>query len=128
MENTPLKETVLNILKQEGKPMSVPELLLFLKKKKLSPNKTSLYRLLKKLQRKQLVDEVLLDSNISFYEITTRHHHHFICKKCKKNQCIEENKSLEKAVHELEHKLEHKGLQIQSHQLSFSGLCKNCIS
>ena len=124
MRNTPLKKAVLNILKQQGKPVSVPELLLFLKKENLSPNKTSLYRLFEKLKEEEMIEETLLDSRVAFYEWKSNdHHHHFVCEKCKTTHCVED-KPLEEATRQLEQKLKTKGLSVQSHQFSFSGLCK----
>ncbi|MCF7917531.1 transcriptional repressor [Candidatus Gracilibacteria bacterium] len=128
MRNTPLSATVIKVLKSQHKPISVPDILSLLKTRGLTPNKTSLYRLLDRMKEGDFVEEVLLDSNLSFYELKgAQHHHHFVCDKCKKFHCVAD-KSLEKVVHQLEQKLEHQGLQVQSHQFSFSGLCKNCTS
>ncbi|MCK5460582.1 transcriptional repressor [Candidatus Gracilibacteria bacterium] len=128
MKNTPLKTTVIDILSSQRKPVSVPILMKLLSSKKYTPNKTTLYRLLGKMKKESLVEEILLDSNLSFYELKSHnHHHHFMCEKCKAIHCVID-KPLEKIVNQLEHKLKNKGLQIQSHQFSFSGYCKNCIS
>jgi Fe2+ or Zn2+ uptake regulation protein len=128
MRNTPLQESVLSILKQQGNPISVPELQVLLEDKNLSPNKTSIYRLLEKLKKEEAIEEILLDSRVAFYEWKAdHHHHHFVCEKCKTIHCVEDSK-LEQAVHQLEHKLEKQGLRVQSHQFSVSGVCPRCIS
>lgn len=127
MPNTSIKQALLHILQQEQKPFSVPDLLSFLAQEGITPNKTTLYRALEKMKSENVVNEVLLDSKCAFYELNTHHHHHFVCEKCKSIQCVKDP-SLESTVHALEKKLEQNGLNIQSHQFSFSGLCKQCAS
>ena len=127
MRETPLKTAVLEILKTEQKPVSIPALILLLAKKDLKPNKTTLYRLFQKLVSLGKVEEVLLDSGIAFYELKLHHHHHFTCRNCNDIQCISDPE-LERTVHHLESQFQAKGFQIETHQFSLSGICQNCLS
>ncbi len=125
MRKTILSSTVLKIIRDYQHPISVPKLQILLDKQKLTPNKTSLYRLLEKLKNKQLIEEVLINSQTTFYKITNNHHHHFVCENCQQIQCISDE-DLEKSIHFFAEKLGKKGLKILSHQFSLFGRCTNC--
>lgn len=125
MKKTPLVNAVLNLLKKNPKPLSVPEILEKLATENLNPNKTTLYRMLEKLSNERKIEQLLIDPKITYYELTTHHHHHFTCQQCESIQCLEDNE-IEKNIHQLEAELQKKGLLVRSHQFSLSGLCKNC--
>lgn len=125
MRKTPLFTAVLKILETESIPVSVPELQALLLTQKFTPNKTSLYRLLERLQTENLIETVLLDNKTAFYEIKSEHHHHFVCNECEAIECLADA-SLENKIHALEHTLEAQGLKITDHQFSFSGQCAQC--
>ncbi len=128
MKKTPLLESVLSLLKQQKKPISVPEIQEKLAEKSLTPNKTTLYRMLERLESEQEVEPILLDSKITYYELkTSHHHHHFCCEICKKILCISDSE-LEKQVHLLEEKLLSQGFLVNEHHFSFSGKCPRCVS
>ncbi len=125
MRNTPLLETVLKIFTDQHRPISVPELQALLKEQNLEPNKTTLYRLLERLESNGKIDTVLLDSRTTYYEKADHHHHHFVCENCDEIQCISDQ-DLEEKIHQLEDQLKASGLKIKQHQFSFSGCCKSC--
>ena len=126
MRNTPLKLQVLDVLKKANRPLSVPNILEILAANNLDAHKTTLYRLLSKLRAQDLVQEVLLDSNISYYEINDKqHHHHFSCVVCKETNCVEDYE-LENRIHKLEQALLQKGMEVDEHQFSFTGRCRVC--
>ncbi len=104
----------------------MPDLLEELDKQNLQPNKTTLYRLLERLVAEGAVEEVLLDSKITFYELKDWHqHYHFTCTECQKIICLE-NQALEKKINDLEKELASQGLEIKEYQFSLKGKCKNC--
>ncbi len=125
MRKTPLLKAVKELFLLEKKPISVPEIQNILAKKKLFPNKTSLYRLLKKLKETNFIEEVMLNNKTIFYEIKTHHHHHFTCLNCGKIECIKDN-NLEEEVLELEKKLFQKGFSIKDHNFFITGKCLQC--
>ena len=126
MRQTPLLKTVLKLLKEAHKPLSVPELQHLLEGQNLTPNKTTLYRMLDKLGEDGVVEALLLDPKVTYYELKTHHHHHFKCNNCDAIKCISDPE-LESQIHALEHKLETKGLTIKDHHFSLSGTCNTCI-
>ncbi|NCP67324.1 transcriptional repressor [bacterium] len=125
MRQTPLYKSVLKHLKAKAIPISVPDLTLALEAQSIQPNKTTLYRLLERLENEGLVETVLLDNKTAFYEIKKNHHHHFVCEDCSTIECLEDN-ALEQKIHALEHDLSSQGLKIKTHQFSFTGLCAAC--
>ena len=125
MRQTPLQNTVTQIFKETPKPFSVPEIQAQLATLGLTPNKTSLYRLLDKLKQSGLIEEVLLDPKTTYYEIKTDHHHHFVCHDCNTIECIKDP-ALEDQIHQFEDRLSSHGLKVQQHQFSFSGSCNRC--
>lgn len=125
MRETPLLKAVIKIFKAKHQPLSVPELQEQLKIQDLTPNKTTLYRLLERLQAAGTIESVLLDHGVAHYELKTHHHHHFTCTDCQHVKCLVDPE-LEAQIHQLENQLEAKGLQVQSHQFSLSGQCAQC--
>jgi len=126
MRNTPLLKSVLMLLKESKKPVSVPDLQHLLEDKDLKPNKTTLYRMLEKLVEEGSVEVLLLDPKVTHYELKTHHHHHFRCDSCDEIKCISDPE-LESQIHALEHKLETKGMTIKDHHFSLSGTCTTCV-
>jgi Fe2+ or Zn2+ uptake regulation protein len=127
MRETPLRQSILEIIKNEQQPVSIPKLIPLLEKQNLKPNKTTLYRLFQKLVSSGAVEEVLLDSGTAFYEISSHHHHHFICQNCENIECLSDE-TLEQSIHVLEKTLQKNGLKLNAHHFSFSGFCKNCTT
>lgn len=125
MKKTPLLESVLQLLSEAQKPLSVPSIQAQLADKNLSPNKTTLYRMLEKLNQSDQVEVLLLDPKVTYYELKTHHHHHFCCESCDSIECVTDPE-LESQIHKLEHQLEQSGLKINHHQFSFSGCCQHC--
>jgi len=126
MRQTPLLKTVLSLLEQAQKPLSVPDLQQLLSNKHLEPNKTTLYRMLDKLVDDGTVEALLLDPKITHYEFKTHHHHHFRCQSCDGIECIDDP-DLETKIHQLEQKLQHKGFAVAEHRFSLTGKCKACL-
>lgn len=127
MRNTSLQKAILNILETQSRPLTIPEILEYLGDQKLHPNKTSVYRHMEKFAQGKKVATMILDSDVTHYEIQKHHHHHFVCQKCKKVEPIAD-KDLEKNIHDIESALEKKGLKVSDHQFSLLGLCQSCTS
>jgi len=125
MRQTPLLQAVTALLKSENRPVSVPEIQTLLSDQGVTPNKTSLYRLLEKLTAEGQVQNVLLDHKTAYYEWQRHHHHHFTCNTCETVKCLEDPE-LEEKINALEGALQSKGLKIQAHHFSLTGQCAQC--
>ena len=125
MRQTHTVKKVLEIMEAAHKPISVPELQTKLSDLGFTPNKTTLYRMLEKLETEDVVQSLLLDPKVIYYEFKTHHHHHFRCDSCDEIQCITDP-DLESKIHALEDKLASKGLTINDHHFSLSGKCTAC--
>lgn len=115
----------MQILSEVQRPISVPRIRELLAHKKITPNKTTLYRMLEKLSQSGQVEALLLDPKVTYYELKKHHHHHFRCQSCDSIECVTDPE-LETHIHTLEKKLEAKGLKVKDHHFSLSGRCSTC--
>lgn len=109
--------TVLDILKKSKKPVDAAVLV-----NKLGVNKTTVYRQIEKFVKEGLILEVEFGDGKKRYELgSLDHHHHLICKKCKKIEdiALDEDIVLKEVVKKTNFKVE-------SHSLEFFGLCIDC--
>ena len=117
---------VLETINQSSGPITAPKILEKLKQKNIFPNKTTIYRQIDTLLKKNLINEVNLSPHISYYEPSNlKHHHHLVCKNCGQvNEilCTE----LESPVKKFEQKMEKHGFLVKEHNLEFYGLCQHC--
>lgn len=121
---TKIRKILLEILLEQEKPFSIPELLTVFKKKNISVNKTTLYREVDFFKKKGFLHEIRFNDRMARYESTfSKHHHHFICIKCENIEDVELQQDLEKEEKLLEKK---RRLKILRHSLEFFGLCKRC--
>ncbi len=123
--NTPIRTALLEILSKIKKPLTTQELLLILAKKEIKANKTTIYRQLESLKENNMVNEVHFNDRNTRYELNSKdtHHHHLICKKCKK---IEDITLLEDLQYQEKMILKKSKFKVTQHFLEFFGLCKNC--
>jgi Fe2+ or Zn2+ uptake regulation protein len=120
-----VRNFILNLLNKSKKPLSVFDLQKQFKKKKLSANKTTLYRELNSLKKEGIILEVQLKNNKRWYEPAQRHHHHHIvCLKCDKVEDFvgcDSKKLINEALKQAPDFAE-----ITNHNFDFFGLCKSC--
>lgn len=118
------KQELLETIIRSDHPISVIEILEEYKKRKLSVNKTTLYRQLEVFVYEGIVTEVDFGDGKKRYEIASgNHHHHLICTGCKKIKHIElpgDLISQEILISKLEN------FQVSYHLLEFFGLCYDC--
>jgi len=124
---TPLKQGILKILGKGNGPLSIPDIQARLKKMKLNPNKTSLYRELETLANVNVVEETQLFQDLRTYELKKKggHHHHFICEVCKEVFDFQ-NEQLERTIIKIGKSLKRKGHLSKDHHLNLYGLCASC--
>lgn len=117
------RNLILSLLSKSKQPLSVFDLQKAFEMQKFLANKTTIYRELDFLKEQKLIEEFQLDDGVRRYEALSRHHHHVVCVKCKKIECVElvtELKSQEKEIEE------NNKFKIISHSLEFYGLCQKC--
>lgn len=129
---TKAREKILEILNKSSRHMSADEIYLAIKKKGENVGMTTIYRAVDSLDKAGVLRKMFLNNGRTYYEIidekVSGHHHHLICRNCKRimdycdfvNEEVELIKKLEKIVSKV-HKF-----SIDDHQISFTGLCKSC--
>ena len=123
---TKTRLAVLEIFSREDHPLSVAEILLYLKKSGLTVNKTTVYREMEFLLEKSIVSAVFLDEKHTKYELNLAHHHHLVCRNCGNIEEVE-MKEIEDLFEVVEKKLKQK-MKFTNiiHNLEFFGICGKC--
>ncbi len=121
---TKYRLAILELFHQYDKPVSVGDIISYLEKKKLNPNKTTVYREVDALVSLGLVHVLVFGDEKKRYErASLEHHHHLICQNCDRVEDI----ILHDDVKAIEQKVQSKSkFKIQSHSLEFFGLCTKC--
>lgn len=123
---TPVRRALIEILVAAREPLSPDELLERLAKRRMSINKTTIYRQLENLLRLGLVHEVRLGDRPVRYELADphdSHHHHLVCTACGRVEDVElpgDLSTFEKAI------TRRKKFIVLRHSLEFFGLCRKC--
>tara|TARA_A100001011_G_C13696458_1_gene589753 strand:+ start:84 stop:554 length:471 start_codon:yes stop_codon:yes gene_type:complete len=138
---TKLSECVLRILEVNRQPLSIQQILEILKSESLSPNKTTLYRMMDKLIESKVVTQISRSNGISYYELIKlksknskqnhshhhhhHHHHHFFCNNCDLVVCLD-GCVVEMNKIDLSSFLPNKSFEVHSHDFNIYGICGNC--
>lgn len=122
------RNLILDILKSDQCYfLSIPEIQQILKNQGYSPNKTTIYREIKKLVSLGFLVEVFDLQDVVKYEfVFKKHHHHFICLKCKKIiplKCFNENNFLEEFFQSIEKNYD---ISVNIDSLDLKGYCTQC--
>lgn len=120
---TPVRKTLIEVLLTSDTPLSIEEIGSLLESKKLTPNKTTLYREVEFLKEQELLQEVNLSEGKKRYEISEDHHHHIICINCQTIKDVPMAQDLNQKEKEIIQKM---GFKPIGHSLEFFGLCQNC--
>jgi Fur family zinc uptake transcriptional regulator len=108
--------------------LSIPQIQKEIEKRGLRPNKTTIYREVKTLVEKGVINEVFDNSGIIKYEYSDKkHHHHFICLKCDKViplECFNTENLLESFFLPIEKKYNFK---IDFNFFDLKGYCSLCM-
>lgn len=103
------------VLKKKG-IFSVKEILQ--KNKKL--DKVSVYRTIDLLTSLDIIHPTLMLDGHQMYELhAEKHHHHIICTKCKKDECVPCAVTVPKKI---------KGFSEIHHEVHFTGVCTSCVA
>lgn len=123
---TKLRRTIIEILAENKRPFSKVEIERFLKKRKILPHRTSLYRELEYLSSIDVLTPILFNDSSLHYELTDHgHHHHVICTNCHEVADVD----LVRELHNEERRIEAAThFTVTHHSLEFFGLCSACSS
>jgi len=117
------RKNILALIFASNVPISAVDILEALKKRKQNVNKTTVYREINFLTKVGFVRPLYLISGIVHYESNLLpHHHHLICKKCKKIEgvgCFLDEEKVYK-------KIKKSGFKLDNHTLEFHGVCRTC--
>lgn len=122
---TQTRRAVLGIFFSSQIPLTVQEILKGLEHKKLTVNKTTVYRELEFLLSEKLIEEIQFGSEqMKRYELALgSHHHHIQCVECGAVADVDMPQELIAAS---KHIKKQTGFRVLDHSLEFVGVCKNC--
>lgn len=121
---TQTSEALVTLLKTKKTPLSVEQIRDHLKRENVLPNKTTIYRILDKLKKKNLVRVIQLNNGCAYYEWSSNHHHHhFFCLACKELFCLTQ-KMVD--IEELKRSLPSQSSKMQHHDFNIYGTCGIC--
>jgi len=121
---TQIRKAIIDLLIKSPEPFSSPDLQSLLLQKKISVNKTTVYRELAFLKKQNIVRELQFRDSVKRYEITPEnHHHHIVCVNCEKVEDVELKKDLDETERIISKSMNFK---IINHSLEFFGLCAKC--
>lgn len=112
---TNARRQVCEVLAADGSPLTIQELV-----EKVDIDEASVYRTIKILQKERLVEEVSIEGGKTHFELAAHHHHHAVCRDCgliAHLPCSPEPQVPKKVS----------GFcSLDSHELTFYGLCVKC--
>ncbi len=121
---TRIRKAMLDLLTKSRQPLSSPDIQATFLRKKISVNKTTIYRELAFLKAQNMVRQLQFVDHAKRYEIMPdNHHHHIVCVNCKKVGHVELAKDLDEAERSISKTMNFK---IMNHSLEFFGLCRKC--
>lgn len=116
-----LNQIICEFIKTKHTPVNFGEISDLLLSKKLSPNKTTIYRNLEKLAKENYIKKVVLSDQKQYWEINqcsqNHQHYHLICQNCEKIECKEMTNF----------NLPNDNFQINKAEINFFGICNNCL-
>ena len=119
---TKIRKEIVQILSEADCLMSQVDILVYLKKQKMCPNRSTIFRELLFLTKNSIVIKNNI-SGIDCYEILKDHHHHLVCISCNSIGKVEIGNHLEKQEKQI---AKQNKFNIINHSLEFYGYCRNC--
>ena len=116
---------ILDFLSNQEDPVSQDEIKTFVESSNPKVNKTTIYRELFFLLENGFVKEIEFGDGKKRYEIAINkpHHHHIICRNCRRVEDVPLDRELEHQEKIIEESTKFK---LTDHMLEFFGLCLNC--
>lgn len=119
---TKVRKEVVRILSETECLMSQADIFAQLKKLKIEPCRSTIFRELFFLTKNNIVIKNTI-SGVDYYEIPQGHHHHLVCLGCNSIKKVEINNHLKKQENQIEKQNQ---FNIINHSLEFYGYCRNC--
>lgn len=109
---TPVRLKMFKMIQSSCSPIEADKLV-----KRISVNKTTIYRDLDLFSTIGIIEEADFGDGIKRYELKDlEHHHHLVCLKCKKVQDVSINENFDIPP----------TFRVLRHDLEFFGYCQNC--
>ncbi|MDO8509576.1 MAG: transcriptional repressor [bacterium] len=121
---TKVRQGVIAILLVADRPIDAAELAKRLKKKKITADRTTIYREVLYLLHNSIIHRVQLNDGAQYYEILDEHHHHLVCTSCHSIVDMILHNDLEEQAKKIWKKEKFK---VTDHTLEFFGLCAKCV-
>jgi len=119
---TKTRKAIIDVLSENCCLLTKATLIEKLKTKKIKPNRSTIYRELQFLTKKNIVIKNTL-AGVDYYEIPQDHHHHLVCLGCGLISKIEIGNHLKKQEKQI---AEQNNFNIVNHSLEFYGYCHKC--
>ena len=124
--NTTISTCVCKILEESQAPLSVKSIIERLNSHELNANKTTVYRIIKKLADQDQIAEITIKNGVTYYELKRSHHDHLICNQCDEIVCLDSTSRVpEKKIQGL---ADGKKFHVETHQLNVYGVCDSCVN
>jgi len=122
-KNTKSRKAVIEVLENAKAPMSAEEIFLSIKESGAPINLSTVYRNLELMEKKGLIEKMIINDSKSRFELTKHgHRHHLICTDCKKMVSLD-TCPIEKFERDV---IEETNFDITGHQLVLYGICPDC--
>jgi Fe2+ or Zn2+ uptake regulation protein len=121
---TKIRKSIIGILSEAEEPMISSDILSELAAAGMRADRTTVYRELRFLMERKIVETVKLNDRKVYYEIPFIHHHHIVCIRCNRVKAVVLDKHLEEQEKEIYRKEKFK---VSSHSLEFYGVCEDCL-
>lgn len=114
---------ILNLIANSSKPADATTLLQSIRDNRISIDRATVFRAIQLFLERKIIRKVEFSEGKFRYELNSlSHHHHLVCNNCKEIESVEL-----RDIEPLEKKIQKNvSFLIQSHNLEFFGLCKNC--
>ncbi len=121
---TVARREIIRAFTRSSSPLSAVAILDILKKKEIPANKTTVYRELKFLAKKNILHAIQFDERNRRYELSPEEHrHHLICTSCKRIDDVILKHDLEDVEQRVK---DQKKFKVERHALEFYGVCEMC--
>lgn len=123
---TKLKKAILQCMSEEKRPMTVIQILDWLKRKNINPNKSSIYRFLQAMQEEKLLRIEALNPSEAHFELAIgQTHNHFTCLQCSTVLCLDEMPSVKNISSQVSDMY---GVSVENEKINITGTCATCIA
>jgi Fe2+ or Zn2+ uptake regulation protein len=119
---TRIRKAIIETLFESGCLLSSSDIIFRLKKRKIQPDRSTMYRELIFLTQDNIITKNII-AHKDYFELPKDHHHHLVCVGCNSVQKVVIGNHLKKQEKKIEKENQ---FQIINHSLEFYGRCRNC--